>query len=73
MRHRSRAGALILIFVGAVFLLINMGVLPVAELRQLLARWWPLILIIIGALAYGIDQFLGFIQRGLFPYREDAD
>jgi hypothetical protein len=48
MRHRSRAGALILIFVGAVFLLINMGVLPVAELRQLLARWWPLILIIIG-------------------------
>lgn len=48
MRHRSRAGALILIFVGAVFLLINMGVLPVAELRQLLARWWPLILIVIG-------------------------
>jgi hypothetical protein len=48
MRHRSRTGALILIFVGAVFLLINMGVLPVAELRQLLSRWWPLILIIIG-------------------------
>jgi hypothetical protein len=48
MRHRSRAGALILIFVGAVFLLVNLGVLPVAELRQLLARWWPLILIVIG-------------------------
>jgi len=48
MRHRSRAGALILIFVGAVFLLINMGVLPVAELRQLLAQWWPLILIVVG-------------------------
>jgi hypothetical protein len=49
MRQRSRAGALILIFVGAVFLLINLGVLPVAELRQLLAKWWPLILILIGA------------------------
>ena len=40
---------MILIFVGAVFLLINLGVLPVAELRQLLAKWWPLILIVIGA------------------------
>jgi hypothetical protein len=48
MKHRSRAGALILIVVGAVFLLINLGVLPVAELRQLLSRWWPLILIVIG-------------------------
>ena len=49
MRHRSRTGALILIFIGAVFLLINLGVLPVAELRVLLAKWWPLILIVIGA------------------------
>ena len=48
MKPRSRTGALILIVVGAVFLLINLGVLPVAELRQLLARWWPLILILIG-------------------------
>jgi len=49
MRHRSRTGAVILIFIGAVFLLINLGVLPVAELRVLLAKWWPLILIVIGA------------------------
>jgi len=48
MRHRSRTGALILIFIGSIFLLINLGVLPVAELRQLLAQWWPLILIAIG-------------------------
>ena len=49
MRPRSRIGAIILIFIGAVFLLINLGVLPVAELRVLLAKWWPLILIAIGA------------------------
>ena len=49
MRKRSGTGAYLLIFIGAVFLLINLGVLPVAELRQLLATWWPLILIVIGA------------------------
>ena len=48
MKQRSRFGAYVLIFIGAVFLLINLGVLPVAELRQLLAQWWPLILIAIG-------------------------
>jgi len=48
MQRRSRTGALILIFIGAIFLLINLGVLPVAELRLLLAKWWPLILILIG-------------------------
>jgi hypothetical protein len=49
MRHRSRTGAYILIFIGAIFLLINLGVLPVAEVRALFAQWWPLILIIVGA------------------------
>ena len=50
MRPRSRTGgAIILIFIGVVFLLINLGVLPVAELRELLSKWWPLILIVIGA------------------------
>jgi lipopolysaccharide export LptBFGC system permease protein LptF len=49
MKQRSRTGAVILIFIGAIFLLINLGVLPVAELRVLLAKWWPLILIAIGA------------------------
>ncbi len=49
MRTRSsRFGALILILVGATFLLINLGIFPVAELRALLAKWWPLILIVIG-------------------------
>ena len=48
MRQRSRTGAFVLILIGTLFLLINLGVLPVAELRVLLAKWWPLILIVIG-------------------------
>ena len=53
MRTRSRTGAYILIFIGIVFLLINLGVVPIAELRQLLAKWWPLILIVIGVWLLG--------------------
>ncbi|MEO8144777.1 MAG: DUF5668 domain-containing protein [Betaproteobacteria bacterium] len=48
MRTRSRTGAFILILIGVIFLLINLGVLPIAEVRELLAKWWPLILILIG-------------------------
>jgi len=48
MRSRSRSGAFILILIGVIFLLINLGVLPVAELKALLAQWWPLILILVG-------------------------
>jgi len=49
MHSRSRFGAGILILVGAVFLLINLGIVPAAELKALLAKWWPLILIVVGA------------------------
>jgi lipopolysaccharide export LptBFGC system permease protein LptF len=48
MSH-SKLGAGILILVGAVFLLINLGIMPAAELKALLAKWWPLILIVVGA------------------------
>ena len=48
MRSRSRTGAFVLILIGVIFLLINLGILPVAELRLLLAKWWPLILIGVG-------------------------
>jgi Domain of unknown function (DUF5668) len=48
MRSRSVFGAAVLIAVGVIFLLINLGVLPVAQLRALLAQWWPLILIFLG-------------------------
>ena len=46
--HSSRFGAIVLILVGGIFLLINLRILPVAELRALLAQWWPVILIAIG-------------------------
>lgn len=42
---------LILILLGVLFLLHNLGVLPLGALKQLLATWWPLILIAIGAAA----------------------
>jgi lipopolysaccharide export LptBFGC system permease protein LptF len=48
MKPRSRSGAYILIAIGAIFLLVNLGVLPIRELAHLLATWWPLILIAIG-------------------------
>ena len=51
----------------------GLGYLLSTSQRRGLSEHIILILIIIGALAYGIDRFLGFIQRGLFPYREDAD
>ena len=39
---------IILIVVGLLFLASNLGYLHWAELRNLLATWWPLILIAIG-------------------------
>jgi hypothetical protein len=48
MRTHSRFGPIVLILVGGIFLLINLGILPIAELRALLAKWWPLILIVAG-------------------------
>ena len=48
MPARSRTGAYVLIFIGAVFLLVNLGILPIRDLARLLSTWWPLILIAIG-------------------------
>jgi len=48
MPRRTGTGALVLIIVGVIFLLINLGVVPVAELRALLSTWWPVILIAVG-------------------------
>jgi hypothetical protein len=46
MRPTSKVGAIILIVLGTLFLLSNLGLIP--HLRPLLAQWWPLILIIVG-------------------------
>jgi hypothetical protein len=44
---KPRVGAIILIVLGALFLLSNLGMLP--RLGPLFAQWWPLILIVVGA------------------------
>ena len=46
MHIKPRTGAIILIVVGALFLLSNLGLLP--RLGPLFAQWWPLILIAVG-------------------------
>jgi len=48
MLLKPRATALILIILGALFLLSNLGLLP--RLGPLFAQWWPLILIVVGVL-----------------------
>jgi hypothetical protein len=48
MLFRSRMAALILIIVGSVFLVSNLGWIP--RIGPLLHEWWPLILIIVGVL-----------------------
>jgi hypothetical protein len=45
---RSRFGPIILIVIGTIFLLINFGIVPIAELKAILAKWWPLILVVVG-------------------------
>ncbi len=48
MRSKSVVGALVLIGLGVLFLLANLGVLP--PLGQLFTRWWPVILIAVGVM-----------------------
>jgi hypothetical protein len=50
MHLRSRTGAIVLIIVGTLFLLSNLGVVP--QLGPLLRQWWPLILIVIGVIMF---------------------
>lgn len=48
MHIRPRLAAILLIVAGALLLLSNLGLLP--RLGPLFAQWWPLILIVVGAL-----------------------
>ena len=43
---KSKAGAVIMIVVGVLFLLANLGWIP--QLGPLLRQWWPVILIALG-------------------------
>ncbi len=51
----------------------GLGYLLSTSQRRGLSEHIILILIVIGALAWGIDRFLGWVQRGLFPYRQEAE
>jgi DUF4097 and DUF4098 domain-containing protein YvlB len=46
-RRKSYAGAIVLILIGVLFLLQNFGMLSI---RHFYARWWPLIIILIGVI-----------------------
>lgn len=46
MKNRSAFGAVVLITLGILFLLSNLGMLP--RLGPLFSTWWPLILIAVG-------------------------
>jgi ABC-type nitrate/sulfonate/bicarbonate transport system permease component len=51
----------------------GLGYLLSTSQRRGLSEHIILILLVIGALAFGIDRFLLWMQRGLFPYRADSD
>ncbi len=48
---RMRAFPLLLIVIGTLFLLANLGVLPAAAVREMFSTWWPLIPIGVGIVA----------------------
>ena len=51
----------------------GLGYLLSTSQRRVMSDHIILILVIIGLIAFGIDRFLLFIQRGLFPHRTEAD
>jgi Domain of unknown function (DUF5668) len=51
MLFSSRTVALILIVVGTLLLISNLGWIP--QIRSLFHQWWPLLLIIVGVLMLG--------------------
>jgi len=49
-RHRSIAGPIVLVAIGAIWLLGNMRVISGREVAWLFATWWPLLLILFGVI-----------------------
>ena len=45
---RSTFWPIVLIVIGGLLLLSNLGILPLGEVKARAATWWPLILILIG-------------------------
>lgn len=44
----STLAAVVLIGLGVLFLLANLGYIHIPRLRPMLAQWWPAILIVVG-------------------------
>ncbi len=51
----------------------GLGYLLSTSQRRGLSEHIILILLVIAGIAFLIDRFLGWLQRGLFPYREESD
>jgi hypothetical protein len=61
MRHRIFP--FVLIAVGGLFLLVNLGLLPREELRQFFATWWPLAPLVAGVVLLRRQGGHGNIRR----------
>jgi uncharacterized membrane protein len=46
----SKFGPIVLIVIGLVFLLMNLGVLNQHVFKELISTYWPVILIVVGAI-----------------------
>jgi hypothetical protein len=55
MKGRNLVWPIVLIVVGLLFLAYNLGYLRFSELKEIIATWWPLILIALG--------IAGLVQR----------
>lgn len=55
MKDRNIAWPILLIVAGILFLAYNLGFLQYAQLKDIIATWWPLILIALG--------IAGLVQR----------
>jgi len=47
---RKSIGPILLIIVGAVLLLSNLGLIQIGMLKGIVKQWWPALLIVIGIL-----------------------
>lgn len=45
---RKNTGPILLIIVGVLLLLANLGIMPLGQLKALFKQWWPLLLVIVG-------------------------
>ncbi len=45
---RKNTGPILLIVVGVLLLLSNLGILPLGQLKAMFKQWWPLLLVIVG-------------------------